>query len=321
VMSEKLSKWLKIELRNDGSTDLNQHVGADHVKVNRTIPRGVDPDKDKTRKLCSIDGDADRLVYYYITTKGEFRLLDGDKITALATGYIQQLIKASGLTLNIGVVQTAYANGASTIYLEKQIGKKVECQPTGVKFVHAKAEEFDVGIYFEANGHGTVLFSDYAQHTIAEALSAKKGTSSQLKATQTLEALTRLINQSIGDAVSDMLLVEVILANKGMSLMDWDAYYEDLPSKLMKCAIKDRSVVKTTDAERRCTAPKGLQEVIDALCDVTKHTTHTLRRSFVRPSGTEDVVRIYAESDTLADAESLGKQVEEAVLKYAGGNE
>ena len=32
----------------------------------------------------------------------------------------------------------------------------VTCVPTGVKYLHHKAKEFDVGIYFEANGHGTV---------------------------------------------------------------------------------------------------------------------------------------------------------------------
>lgn len=31
---------------------------------------------------------------------------------------------------------------------------------TGVKFVHHEAEKYDVGVYFEANGHGTVLFKD-----------------------------------------------------------------------------------------------------------------------------------------------------------------
>ena len=34
--------------------------------------------------------------------------------------------------------------------------------PTGVKHLHHAAEEFDVGVYFEANGHGTVLFSPRA---------------------------------------------------------------------------------------------------------------------------------------------------------------
>jgi hypothetical protein len=28
----------------------------------------------------------------------------------------------------------------------------------GVKYLHHEAKAFDIGIYFEANGHGTVLF-------------------------------------------------------------------------------------------------------------------------------------------------------------------
>ena len=32
----------------------------------------------------------------------------------------------------------------------------VYCTKTGVKHLHRKAQEFDVGVYFEANGHGTV---------------------------------------------------------------------------------------------------------------------------------------------------------------------
>jgi phosphoacetylglucosamine mutase len=31
---------------------------------------------------------------------------------------------------------------------------------TGVKFLHEKAEHFDIGVYFEANGHGTVIFNE-----------------------------------------------------------------------------------------------------------------------------------------------------------------
>lgn len=32
------------------------------------------------------------------------------------------------------------------------------CMPAGVKYLHHEAKIFDIGIYFEANGHGTVLF-------------------------------------------------------------------------------------------------------------------------------------------------------------------
>jgi len=31
---------------------------------------------------------------------------------------------------------------------------------TGVKNLHEKAEHYDIGIYFEANGHGTVIFNE-----------------------------------------------------------------------------------------------------------------------------------------------------------------
>lgn len=36
----------------------------------------------------------------------------------------------------------------------------VECVPTGVKHLHGAAHNYDIGVYFEANGHGTVTFSD-----------------------------------------------------------------------------------------------------------------------------------------------------------------
>ena len=36
----------------------------------------------------------------------------------------------------------------------------VTLTPTGVKHLHAAAKQRDIAIYFEANGHGTVLFSE-----------------------------------------------------------------------------------------------------------------------------------------------------------------
>jgi phosphoacetylglucosamine mutase len=58
-------------------------------------------------------------MYFYIDEGGKFHMLDGDKIAALVAAFIVELVKTAGLEgqLNIGVVQTAYANGASTKYL------------------------------------------------------------------------------------------------------------------------------------------------------------------------------------------------------------
>ena len=81
-----------------------------------------------------------------------------------------------------------------------------------------------------------------------------------------------------------------------------------------KVRVADRSVVVTTDAERRVSSPEALQVCIDDA--VSKFSSG---RAFVRPSGTEDVVRIYAEADTEENAKQLGQLVAEAVKQHAGG--
>lgn len=171
----------------------------------------------------------------------------------------------------------------------------VKCVPTGVKHLHHAAEHYDVGVYFEANGHGTVLFSPETQQTLRE---HQPEIPAQLTALTHLLNLNDLINQTVGDAISDMLLVEVVLAHKSYSGLEWDSLYVDLPNRLVKVKVSDRNVFKTEDAERRLTSPPMLQAKIDDL--VRKYEDG---RSFVRPSGTEDVVRVYAEARAKSQAD------------------
>jgi phosphoacetylglucosamine mutase len=245
---------------------------------------------------CSLDGDADRIMYFHLDSTGTFRMLDGDKIGALVAAFIGELVSAAGLAneVKVGIVQTAYANGASTHYLSSRV--PVTCVPTGVKHLHHAAEAYDIGVYFEANGHGTVLFSPKTLATIR----AHKGASpAQSTALQHLANLIDVINQTVGDALSDMLLVEAVLAHKGYDAPEWDALYADLPNRLVKVVVKDRNAFTTTDAERKLVTPHGLQAKVDAL--VAKFSQG---RSFVRPSGTEDCVRVYAEAATKEEADS-----------------
>jgi phosphoacetylglucosamine mutase len=92
-----------------------------------------------------------------------------------------------------------------------------------------------------------------------------------------LRALTELINQTVGDALSDMLLVEVILAHRHWTCQEWDQAYTDLPNRLVKVVVADRTIFKTTDAERKLVEPHGLQQEIDTI--VSKYSNG---RSFVR---------------------------------------
>ncbi|THH01784.1 hypothetical protein EW026_g940 [Hermanssonia centrifuga] len=314
-LSAYLGETLPLILHNTATTApgaLNNACGADFVKTQQKPPPSLASHLKPGQRACSLDGDADRLMYYYLDERSQFRMLDGDKIAALVAAFIGDLVKAAGLDgqVRVGIVQTAYANGGSTKYLSERL--PVRCVSTGVKHLHHAAEHYDIGVYFEANGHGTVLFSPETLKKFAE---HQPSTPAQSTAVNHLVNLTQLINQTVGDALSDMLFVEVVLAHKSYSGFEWDSLYVDLPNRLVKVVVADRNIFKTTDAERRLVSPPGLQARIDEL--VGKYDSG---RAFVRPSGTEDVVRVYAEARGKAQADELAFRVAGMVYDETGGD-
>lgn len=112
---------LSVDIVNEDTTtvgQLNKNCGADFVKTNQRAPPSITITAGD--RCCSYDGDADRIVFYYVTEDGTFRLLDGDKIAGLAASFITELVHEAGIdSIKVGVVQTAYANGSSTNYLTK----------------------------------------------------------------------------------------------------------------------------------------------------------------------------------------------------------
>ena len=119
-----------------------------------------------------------------------------------------------------------------------------------------------------------------------------------------------IINQTVGDSLSDMLMVEAILHARGWDVQDWSRAYQvsrlgpkvtsgnlctvrlamrnyryglfwcflqDLPNRQLKVRVADRNVIQTTDAERICVKPEGLQDAINSIVTHFKDG-----RSFVR---------------------------------------
>ena len=254
---EKYLKNVQFQLVNgdfNSPDQLNYDCGADFVKTTQGLPKNVE-NPQPNKLYASFDGDADRLICYYQTETGTFRLLDGDKMATLIALYFQTLFKdidSAKLKLNVGVVQTAYANGSSTKYVEQVLKLPLSCTSTGVKHLHHEAQNYDVGISFEA----------------------------------------------------DLLCILAILSSLSLTPQDWDKCYEDLPNRLTKVVVPDRSVFKTTDAERRLVEPQGMQQKIDEIV-----AEYASGRSFVRASGTEDAVRVYAEASTHEGAEELSKRI------------
>jgi phosphoacetylglucosamine mutase len=121
---EYLGGSLPLVLENVAITTagaLNNSCGADYVKTTQKLPPSLANRLQPGQRGCSLDGDADRLMYFYLDERGQFHMLDGDKIAALVAAFIIELVKTAGLDneIKVGVVQTAYANGASTKYLSE----------------------------------------------------------------------------------------------------------------------------------------------------------------------------------------------------------
>jgi phosphoacetylglucosamine mutase len=304
----------EVELNNGPEGELNDKCGAAYVKRNWKPPEGVDLVPGK--RYCTFSNDADRILYFYADRDGAFRLLDGDRICILLAEFFYEHWKQLEFPrATFGVVQTAYANGSSTKYL-KEKGIHVVVAPTGAKHIFEKAQEFDVGIGFEANGHGNLVVRDKSWGSIVAFSRKRVKPAERLRArsAEVLENLIHLVNQCFSDAISNMLVVETILNLKQWTIEDWASCYKDLPQRQLDVKVKDCSVIKTTWDETRVIEPSALQHAIDVLVQVIP-----CARSFVRPSRTEECIRVYSEAETQELADTLAYGVAGSVYDLAGG--
>ena len=314
---DSLFEVILVNTAVENPATLNAKCGADHVQKAQTAPEEVlkivreNPSWDlQNTSFYSLDGDADRIVALVLkriagapSDQLGSALLDGDRICILLAVLFRELCLKQGLSLDgadIGVVQTAYANGASTHYVAEKLKLATYCTATGVKYLHPVAEERDVGLYFEANGHGTVLLNHRFLHRHS-------------REHPWLVELSRLLSQCCGDAVCDLFACELALAYLGWSATDWLNLYDDLPSLQTKVTVRDPSAITNTQDQRRALTPLGLQEAVDAL---VKDARDPSARSFVRPSGTEPIVRTYTEATTKDAVLALSAKVEAAVLQF-----
>jgi phosphoacetylglucosamine mutase len=99
-----------------------------------------------------------------------------------------------------------------------------------------------------------------------------------------------------------------------MSALQWRELYMELPSKQVKLAVPDKSVLRCSADETRLVQPVELQVALDA---ATRRVAQG--RCFVRPSGTEDVVRIYAEALTAAGVNQLVDEAISAIRAFFAG--
>lgn len=301
---------------------LNEKCGADYVQKKKVMPKVYSTNAEGDL-WASLDGDADRLVFYRqkdnAGSEKAIVLADGDRFATLVSSFVSKHLAISSVTeLTVGVAQTAYSNGAATEFLCSLEGLEVVIAKTGVKHLERAVRPFDIGIYWEPNGHGTILFSDKAVSTLQEKYDHLKDDESQKERQLSLKALLavqKIANQAIGDGVADLLLVLGILTFEDMSFEDWLGIYEERCNCNRVVHVSDKGAIVTGDHDRKVEKPPALREAIESIA------TGEGCRAFVRPSGTEDVVRVYAEARSGCEwkAQEMALEISRAVYDLCQG--
>ena len=302
--SEKESSISLVNIDTKKYTQLNNKCGSDYVMNNLTKDNVPYIGQEHNKLGVSFDGDADRIICYF-EENDKMYLLDGDHISALILYYFTNVLKLGNGLIDISVIHTGYSNGAFIDFCEKK-GINTICCPTGVKHLDKEARDKEIGLYFEYNGHGTCLFKD--TFSILP-LQPQKAIGCKLQSScdfPKFDFLKQVFNQVVGDAIGTLAAILFILNETKLGLMDWYKLYDKRNCLNSKVQVKDKTVYKTNSLGTKLLEP---QEIALNIRDVFDEEEV---RGFIRPSGTEDIVRIYVEGDKTDDEL---KQIVEKIKK------
>ena len=248
---------------------LNYHCGSDYVLKSNSLPDGFELFEDEIG--CSLDGDGDRLIFYYKDKTGNLRILDGDHIMMLWALYLKELFKETPVV----VVTTPYCNQAFEKFLrEKQID--VIFRATGVKNLHHEAKKHEIAVYFEANGHGTALCKNKLSENF-------------------------ILNQLVGDGIYNIFTTLIILDEMKITVDDWYKMVTKNPFINFSISNKNLPEITCNKVGDRILNPPHFQEKIDQLSEKYE------AKIFARPSGTEPIIRIYIETQN--DIEKIKDEI------------
>ena len=99
-------------------------------------------------------------------------------------------------------------------------------------------------------------------------------------------------------------MIEAILYDLDMSVQQFAKIYEENPSRLWKIKVKNKENFQTIEDESRLTQPAEIQEDIDKIVASVNEG-----KAFVRPSGTEDICRLYAEAASVEEMEKVAHEI------------
>ena len=183
--------------------------------------------------------------------------------------------------------------------LNKEFKVDIITEKTGVKNLRNAGSNYDISFEFEANGHGKISVKPNLNDKFSK-LSSYSNSSLDILNLELLTAFLSIFNPTVGDGITLMLAVESSLKLLNYSIKDFSDLYKPLKFDYSKLVVKDKAEFVCNRNETRLEKPAHIQEYIDKITNKYKEKN---ARCFVRPSGTEDVIRVYAEAE---DIETVG---------------
>ncbi|SOV15809.1 phosphoacetylglucosamine mutase, putative [Plasmodium sp. gorilla clade G2] len=259
-------------------------------------------------------------------------ILDGPKIICLFFLCIIKMLshikieepKEEISFIDINIIHTAYTNSAFINYINyiknnilvnihifKYIDINITCTKTGMKYLDTLAEKASIGIFFEPNGHGTIYVNINKLHTWSLSLNIYNDPSFIV-----LQKYLLFFNQTVGDAFLDFIAIELSLSLLNITINEWNNFYTPFPSLYINVKCPNHILTKIKphpEHEKYLIEPKELQNYINQIVNTVdkKHG-----RCFIRPSGTETLLRIYAEAETQQKMKDILDKAQKCVLHY-----
>ena len=220
-------------------------------------------------------------------------------------------------TIKIGVICTAYSNGS---FMKKIQNDKIlhdmqvelVIAKTGVKYLSEKADNFDIAVEFEANGHGKITLNNKINNKLSR-LNSFCGNSTDILFLELLSSFLALFNPTVGDSISVMLGVEASLKLLNRNIEDFSNLFVPLEFCYGKVNVLNKNSFICNDNETKLIEPNIIQDYIDSL---EAKNSENMIRAFIRPSGTENVVRVYVEGKDKEIIDSIRKELEEYLIKH-----
>ena len=304
IFNNKENKFpLKIHLINDNNNEheLNINCGINSI-LEKKIPKNKKEKYASIVKCASLSSDLDSIIYYIDEEDGKngIEIIKGEKIIVLYAKMLDFLIDNFSKNLKIkynemikmGIITSKYSNGAFISYCENNLKNyKLSVTKTGINNIQKESKKFDISICYEYNGLGTIYISQDLSTKFGK-LSSLIETSKDSQIIELFQLFIALFNSITSDGVSNLLVIESIMKSMNLSIKDVYDFYNEIPYKIVDIKMKYNKFI-TNEDDSKIIEPKNMQIIIDELSNKYANS-----KIYVRPTGTEDYLRVYVESET-----------------------